>query len=475
MFCKAFFVLCFLFATSGEAGPIHRSLSALDEFLEASTASVGRLKAFWAATSTPIPPEVIDLYAMDTWLKIYIMLSILPVVWFYYRFTMEVFAILRQGRVALAMWWTRFFRGNGPEYVPLVTRESYKSNSTPFKGVWPACQVMVLVDEGTGLAVNGCGWRYADYIITARHVVENAKRVALSSHTGDVCEISLFGALFEDDLAIIPVSPNVLSRLAVSSARVDDSPDTFVRVVGPDNAETTIGVLRTTSIFGVVEYTGTTRPGYSGAPYIAGNRTVVAMHLSGGTANLAYSASYIMMRLAKLTEDREEEVEQEKRKKNTKRPNDKKRSSDWYGVELRDDTNVRVRRSKKDPDEFEVEIDGDYFSKDMDATRELLDKVRRNRSRVHIDASADFLMRKESKDFLCSEASGESSRCTELDVLKTEIESLKTTLQSLHGAVNSLFYISRNSTGNKSSKQKESPSGGTLHLEPSTSQRDPPQ
>lgn len=80
-------------------------------------------------------------------------------------------------------------------------------------------------------------------------------------------------------LRTVTVGHNIGSKLVqlTSSHAVDNS---------------SLGMLTKTAPFGMFEFTGSTRPGFSGAVYVCGTR-VVGMHLGGGVQNLGYSASYI--------------------------------------------------------------------------------------------------------------------------------------------------------------------------------------
>ncbi|QKN22715.1 hypothetical protein [Erysiphe necator associated sobemo-like virus 2] len=60
------------------------------------------------------------------------------------------------------------------------------------------------------------------------------------------------------------------------------------------NGMATQGKLVHSEMFGMVVYDGTTRNGYSGAPYYKGN-SVLGVHLHGGKLNRGFSASYILM------------------------------------------------------------------------------------------------------------------------------------------------------------------------------------
>lgn len=217
---------------------------------------------------------------------------------------------------------------------------------------------------------NGCGWRWKDNIVTAAHVIEGGyRKYGLGVPEGPIYELDISKALTEDDLAVIPVSQTLLSRVGLKTATLDNAPDLFVRITGPVQPGTTIGMLKPTNVFGILEYTGTTFPGYSGAPYIASARTVVAMHLSGGTSNLCYASAYISMRLSRMMgveteEDDDDSIIPEKKKGKNKvgRGSTRKRkSADWYSEELGPDTKIKVRRSRHDPTEWEVELNDHYY------------------------------------------------------------------------------------------------------------------
>lgn len=283
------------------------------------------------------------------------------------------------------------------EEIPLLSgsiQESYKIGSSPFKSLWPDVQAIVYVDDGTGYVANGCAWRWKDCLITAAHVLEgNYSRYGVGLPEGPIFEFSIAEARCEDDLAAVPVSANMLSRVGLKAATLDNVPDLFVRITGPMQPGTTIGMLKPTNIFGILEYTGTTFPGYSGAPYIASARTVVAMHLSGGTSNLCYASAYIQMKLNRMFKTKQEVVDSdssvipEKKKGKTKKGRGnlkkKRKSSDWYSEELGPDTKVKAKR--RGNDYVEVEVNGKYYNMDEDEYSRFYQHARNRKVAMHHD------------------------------------------------------------------------------------------
>lgn len=315
--------------------------------------------------------------------------------------------------------------------------ESIKVGSEFFTGVWPKFQLIIWHkdDEGIYRAV-ACAWRFADYLVTSEHCLPEGNIIALSTDSGDVCELEYDVCYAFDEIAVIKVHQSFLDEFAVKSARISTEVDTMVRITGCDvKMASTVGMLRPTDIFATFRYSGSTRPGFSGAPYIIGDTRVVAMHLCGGDiGNLCVSASYIrgivdrlqdarpmvkkrkthFVRAAKASfaanvEDYEEPEKSHSRiapekKKGRNRRAKRKTRNDWYTENIDSSTKVKVRRSRYDPDEYEVDINGHYYVVDSDSLGDLRRMVKQRGGHLTMDSGPqDQFGRDDDEDYGYSE------------------------------------------------------------------------
>lgn len=185
--------------------------------------------------------------------------------------------------------------------------ESAKPDSPYLFGSVPECQFSVWCEAGGKRSLVGHGYRDrvrdVDFLVAPTHVVscKGLGQVTLVVHrtTNGVHEVvdeqSLHKYKWEE----------IASDLSIARVPVEDIPKGLrVASIGPyagklmasiatsmAQSNASVGKLQESG-FGVLEYTGSTRPGFSGAVYLAEKRAV-AMHLGGGVANLAYATSYI--------------------------------------------------------------------------------------------------------------------------------------------------------------------------------------
>lgn len=288
--------------------------------------------------------------------------------------------------------------------------ESVKIGSEFFTGVWPQFQ-LILWQKGEDKIYRpvACGWRYANYLVTSSHCLPEGNILAISTAEGDICELEYSVAYNFDEVALVEIHQSFYDQFSVKSSKISGDVDTMVRVTGCDvKLSTSVGLLRPTDMFATYKYSGSTKPGFSGAPYIVGDTRVVAMHLCGGElGNLCVSATYIKTIVAKLTEERPEKVkarkqhyvkvgapkfnvpEEELEKKKGKNKKKRKRANDWYTEDITADTKVRVRKSRYDPDEYEVELNGHYYTVDTDGLRDLRHRVKSCRGHITFDDRPD--------------------------------------------------------------------------------------
>lgn len=117
------------------------------------------------------------------------------------------------------------------------------------------------------------------------------------------------------------------------------------------NNNASIGMLvNHPTCWGLVEYSGKTRGGFSGAGYYHGTK-LYGIHTHGGAATVGYSASYIRMHLLRAE------------------------SSDYAALMymLDKSNNRRYRSTRVSPEEYEIEYRGRYYRIELDEAEELFD------------------------------------------------------------------------------------------------------
>jgi hypothetical protein len=158
--------------------------------------------------------------------------------------------------------------------------EAMSPGSTFITAEIPSCQVAIKIAGVVMDKHNGYGWRYEDYLVAPAHVFNGNKDYILQGRTQVAypAERLLQGATRStrlQDVIYIPIAPEVWSRLGTARANVGTVDNAYVSIVGPEGAST--GLMRKTTVVGQYSYTGSTKPGMSGAVYQLGNK-VVAMH-----------------------------------------------------------------------------------------------------------------------------------------------------------------------------------------------------
>lgn len=139
------------------------------------------------------------------------------------------------------------------------------------------------------------GWRYKDYILTAGHAVRDSSFAeVVISHNGKFFTPTEWFDV-GPDLAAARCRP----EWQIPAARIETiNHPAHVQIFSAcEMQNSSMGVLKhvPTVAMGFVEYSGSTRAAFSGAPYYNGMK-VLGMHLGGGSVgNYGYSASYIDM------------------------------------------------------------------------------------------------------------------------------------------------------------------------------------
>lgn len=169
----------------------------------------------------------------------------------------------------------------------------------------PNCQVWLAYPNADGnLEVIGAGFRAQfagkSYLVTAGHnlafddtlfLIKGANVVKIGNP-----QVTPIGT----DASLMEVPEKIWSTMGVSVATFSPVPNrgqVHVSICGRDMNGTT-GYLTGAPCVGQITYSGTTKGGYSGAPYFSAN-SVFGMHCHGGRRNGGLSAMYLSA-LAKL-------------------------------------------------------------------------------------------------------------------------------------------------------------------------------
>ncbi|APG75748.1 hypothetical protein 1 [Shuangao insect virus 9] len=218
--------------------------------------------------------------------------------------------------------------------------------------------------QGTWVRL-GQAFRSSNYLVTASHVIDQVEIVKITTeHASIEVPTSLFRQV-EGDLSIMPVTDQVLAPLKLANGRLASHEATegsglFVKIGGFGSGS--LGMLKPNPAFGFVEYTGSTVPGFSGAPYVVGD-VIYGMHLGGGAQNLGYSGAYISMLMRALQED----------------------STDFLMSQIERAAEYQVSQSPYDPDEFRVKVGGRYYLLDAEGVHKLNLRVQRDVSSGYRD------------------------------------------------------------------------------------------
>lgn len=250
-----------------------------------------------------------------------------------------------------------------------IRPQSYNPDSAYIYGAPPKWQFDIISDDLGGSTLLGHGWRYEDWLVTCKHVVQAAQEKISSARKVYIRHVSIDRAgtkrTYVKDVASCEWSERAadVAFTVYNQAEFPNMPTATVKsVTQPIIAKistsfpqdnTSIGTLQNFK-FGVLQYDGSTRGGFSGATYVVEGK-VVGMHLAGGINNLAYASTYIA-NLARRQEDSADEVLQRM-------------------MSTEDD----VEYDEVSPDEVQVHYRGQYFMYDRsDFFREL--HSRKNRA-----------------------------------------------------------------------------------------------
>lgn len=211
--------------------------------------------------------------------------------------------------VLTATWYVaRYYRGK-QESLDEIARlrrfnlkpESVRADSEFFEAQCPDSQFAVFMDFDNTKKLIGHGFRMDDHLIMPAHVlgafhdelwITRGRRVK-SGWTYDTlirANRYVWKPLMADVVYAEIGNENIPGLKKANITPYWGSPLVSVATYF-DTKNCSIGQMKPSS-FGMLEYSGSTRNGFSGAVYMLENK-VAAMHLGGGVANIAVAASYL--------------------------------------------------------------------------------------------------------------------------------------------------------------------------------------
>lgn len=187
-----------------------------------------------------------------------------------------------------------------------IISESLREQSSERSTVMPKIQVKVGTVKDGVFVVYGSAVRIWDAVVMPAHVLSAAK-----DDEGDVWLKGSQGCMrfnvkgfvdIETDLVAKILALEDFSRIGMAQVNLYECiPATgeFVSICGVRGEGTVGKLMHDQTAFGKVTYSGTTMPGYSGAPYMKGS-AVVGIHCWGGKVNGGYSASFVKVLIQRM-------------------------------------------------------------------------------------------------------------------------------------------------------------------------------
>nr|QIJ56916.1 trypsin-like serine protease [Scaphoideus titanus sobemo-like virus 2] len=148
----------------------------------------------------------------------------------------------------------------------------------------PKCQVFLYDVGALWSTFIGCGIRVDNLLVTCFHVIENVETLAIGK--GGKTHLVSSGPVTSNklrDVVYFQLPDDVWSKLGVVTANRQPVPEQVAMKAMPSRIATKIGytdgsVRPLAAHIGKVVYTGTTIPGFSGAPYMSTDGKVLGMH-----------------------------------------------------------------------------------------------------------------------------------------------------------------------------------------------------
>lgn len=171
------------------------------------------------------------------------------------------------------------------------------------KAIQPSFQAAIYTDRlgDDTLQIKGQCFRHKNFLMTVAHVVENTTRarvVATRFMHGEFVDFELEidtarFRVFDVDMAVVELTPGEWSKLNMTKCKVATSiPAHGVMAKVVANGQQSYGMVKQHETFGMLKYDGSTRGGFSGAPYHS-NSTVYGVHAGADYLNVGFDITYI--------------------------------------------------------------------------------------------------------------------------------------------------------------------------------------
>nr|UGO57115.1 MAG: hypothetical protein 2 [Riboviria sp.] len=218
-------------------------------------------------------------------------------------------------------------------------------------------------DEDAKWVYVGNGFRTEHGFVTANHVLEGMKYARISSgEQSKVVKVTSFRRKLNNlDIALLPLSDTVRLDFLTQSKLVSTEVPAMNCTCG-DGTQQSFGEVRPGPTFGMVTYRGSTRPGFSGAPY-AVNRQVYGMHVGTSGDNMGISAPYLSFVLKRAMYRNED-------------------SDDYMREIVMGDTDYDTCHTGN-PDEITIKHKGRYYVVDRDSFYEWKNEKEDVKARYH--------------------------------------------------------------------------------------------
>lgn len=284
----------------------------------------------------------------------------------------------------------------------------------------PSFQAEVYVaseNSGFSFAGNGFCFQYKkeslSVFMTAAHVVDNASMIRLKTSRGAVeFKHSDWLHNFEaTDVSMVALTNDVKSTLGLSSGKMRNVANgqraTTVKIVS--QGKSSLGdLLVAEEDFGRVKYMGSTRRGFSGAPYFT-NGMIFGMHTGCRSFNIGYDAAFLTF-LVKNALHAGELVSDYVIPES---------SEDWVEEELLKGRAHKIVRTGNG-DEFDIMLHGQYFRVDDEDLRKIMDKA--DRRNIHLNFMGEDFEAQRLESY--SENDGEMIRIEEYERLSAQCKML---------------------------------------------------
>lgn len=239
--------------------------------------------------------------------------------------------------------------------IQVYQGEAVRAGSNFFTGNRPAYQVPISVDGVFSPHFVGYGIRYKDVMIVPNHVYQDAVDANGCLILGDKQKMLVqpHDVKFSNrinDIVYLLFSPEVWARLGVTSARpIRTEKSASVNVYGPKGMST--GVAKKSTMPFLLEYSGSTVSGYSGAAYSA-VYGFYGLHLGVvGGVNTGASAEALAIEVDKLffgESRRKQRILSQPDSQDSGTPL-KQKDNDWRAAQIVEEEEELEQRWREDP------------------------------------------------------------------------------------------------------------------------------